>query len=112
MSAGTTSTHDRPAPWARDNAILLALVPALACFALVFVYPNLRFVIDGLVSRHENAPSLADIVSGRSMLGRLMLTSIVLGICTALGTLAIGYPIAFYLARSTSRWRHYVFVII
>lgn len=113
MSAGTmTTTQDRLALWARDNAILLALVPALACFALVFVYPNLRFVIDGLVSRHENAPSLADIVTGRSMLGRLMLMSVALGACTALGTLVIGYPIAYYLARSTSRWRHYVFVII
>ena len=98
--------------WARDNAILLALVPALIFFALVFVYPNLRFVIEGLFAEHPDGPSLLDIVTGRSVIGRLMLMSIALGVCTALGTLVIGYPIAYYLARSTSRWRHYVFVVI
>lgn len=102
----------RVPPWMRDNAILLALVPALAVFGLVFVYPNLRFVIEGLVTGSANAPSLLDILTGRSMLGRLMLMSIALGVCTALGTLVVGYPIAYYLARSTSRWRHYVFVVI
>jgi putative spermidine/putrescine transport system permease protein len=100
------------APWARDNAILLALVPALLFFALVFVYPNLRFIIDGLFADHTNGPSLLDILTGRSMIGWLMLMSITLGICTALGTLLVGYPIAYYLARSTSRWRHYVFVVV
>src|SRR5262245_51032866 len=94
-------------PWARDNAILLALVPALVFFALVFVYPNLRFLIEGLLAEHPNGPSLSDIVTGRSVVGRLMLMSIALGVCTALGTLVLGYPIAYYLARSTSRWRHY-----
>ncbi len=98
--------------WARDNAILLALVPALVFFAVVFVYPNLRFVIEGLFAEHPNGPSLLDILSGRSMLVRLTLMSVSLGICTALGTLIFGYPIAYYLARSTSRWRHYVFVVI
>jgi len=100
------------APALRDNAILLALVPALAFFALVFVYPNLRFVLDGLFAEHPNGPSFIDIMTGRSMLGRLMFTTIMLGVCTALVTLVIGYPIAYYLARSTSRWRHYVFVIM
>jgi putative spermidine/putrescine transport system permease protein len=99
-------------PWARDNAILLALVPALVFFALVFVYPNLRFLIEGLVAEHPNGPSLSDILTGRSVVGRLMLMSIALGVCTALGTLVLGYPIAYYLARSTSRWRHYVFVVM
>ena len=98
--------------WARDNAILLALLPALVFFAVVFVYPNLRFVIEGLFAEHASGMRLTDILSGRSVVGRLMLMSVMLGICTALGTLAIGYPIAYYLARSRSRWRHYVFVVI
>jgi putative spermidine/putrescine transport system permease protein len=98
--------------WGRDNAILLALFPALIFFALVFVYPNLRFVIEGLFADHTNGLNLLDILTGRSMIGRLMLMSIALGISTALGTLVVGYPIAYYLARSTSRWRHYVFVVI
>jgi len=114
MTAQTIPSRggSRVPPWMRDNATLLALVPALAVFALVFVYPNLRFVIEGLLGGSANAPSLLDIITGRSMLGRLMLMSIALGVCTALGTLLVGYPIAYYLARSTSRWRHYVFVVI
>lgn len=104
--------RNRLSLWASDNALLLALVPALAFFAIVFVYPNLRFIGNGLAVGLENAPSLVDIVTGRSMLGRLMLMSIALGVCTAVATLIIGYPIAYYLARSKSRWRHYVFVII
>src|SRR5262249_22606854 len=98
--------------WTSDNVLLLAVVPALVFFGIVFVYPNLRFIANGLAVGLQDAPSLGDIVTGRSMLGRLLLTSIALGICTAAGTLLIGYPIAYYLARSTSRWRHYVFVVI
>ena len=56
--------------WARDNAILLALVPALVFFSLVFVYPNLRFVIEGLFADHTNGLSLLDILTGRSMIGQ------------------------------------------
>lgn len=99
-------------PWLRDNAFLLALVPALVFFALVFVYPNLRFLIEGVVAEHPNGPSLSDIITGRSPVGRLMLMTVWLGVATALATLVIGYPIAHYLARSTSHWRHYVFVVI
>lgn len=105
-------TAGRLSRWAGDNALLLAIVPALLCFAVVFVYPNLRFVVSGLSAGLDGAPPLIDILTGRSLLGRLMLMSIALGICTAAGTLVIGYPIAYYLARSTSRWRHYVFVAI
>jgi putative spermidine/putrescine transport system permease protein len=98
--------------WTSDNVLLLAVVPALIFFGIIFAYPNLRFIANGLAVGLQDAPSLADILTGRSMLGRLLLTSMALGICTAAGTLLIGYPIAYYLARSTSRWRHYVFVVI
>jgi putative spermidine/putrescine transport system permease protein len=112
LQAIQTARPGRVLPLAKDNALLLALVPALTIFAVVFVYPNLRFIANGLVAGLENAPSVIDIVTGRSMLGRLMLMSIALGVCTAVVTLVVGYPIAYYLARSKSRWRHYVFVII
>jgi putative spermidine/putrescine transport system permease protein len=98
--------------WTSDNVLLLAVVPALIFFGIIFAYPNLRFIANGLAVGLQDAPSLADILTGRSMLGRLLLTSMALGICTAAGTLLIGYPIAYYLARSTFRWRHYVFVVI
>jgi len=98
--------------WTSDNVLLLAVVPALIFFGIIFAYPNLRFIANGLAVGLQDAPSLADVLTGRSMLGRLLLTSIALGVCTAAGTLLIGYPIAYYLARSTSRWRHYVFVVI
>jgi putative spermidine/putrescine transport system permease protein len=101
-----------PRAWARDNLLLLALAPALVLFAVIFVYPNLRFIASGLITGLDQAPGVADVLTGRSMLGRLMFMSIALGLCTTIATLLVGYPIAYYLARSTSRWRHYVFIVI
>jgi putative spermidine/putrescine transport system permease protein len=112
MSSRAIDSQGGARLWFADNALLLALVPALVLFALVFVYPNLRFLANGLAVGLENAPSLIDILTGRSMLGRLMLMSVALGVSTVIVTLIVGYPIAYYLARSQSRWRHYVFVII
>src|SRR6187455_1130164 len=95
-------TASAPRAWARDNLLLLALAPALALFAVIFVYPNLRFIASGLITGLDQAPGVADILTGRSMLGRLMFMSIALGLCTTIATLLVGYPIAYYLARSTS----------
>jgi putative spermidine/putrescine transport system permease protein len=102
----------RSPSWMIDNLHLTALAPALLLFVVIFVYPIALFISTGLTTGLENAPALADLLTGKSMLGRLMLMSISLGICTTIGALLFGYPIAYYLARSTSRWRHYVFVAI
>ena len=107
-----TRTASAPLAWVRDNLLLLALAPALVLFAVIFVYPNIRFIASGLTTGLDQAPSLADILTGKSALGRLMFMSIALGLCTTVATLLVGYPIAYYLARSTSRWRHYVFIVI
>src|SRR5262245_35024364 len=95
-----------------DNMLPLALFPAVALFAVIFAYPIIRFIGNGLSAGIDNIPSIFDLLTGKSMLGRLTLTSIMLGLCTTIGTLLVGYPIAYYLARSSSRWRHYVFIAI
>lgn len=92
----------------RSGLWLLGLAPASLLFAVVFVYPILNFIAFGLA----NMPSLSAVIVGQSMLGRLLLMTVLLGLCTTLVTLLVGYPIAYYLARSSSRWRHYVFLAI
>jgi putative spermidine/putrescine transport system permease protein len=94
------------------SLLVWALAPALLLYVFVFAYPIVRFTTFGLASGLSHLPSFADLVSGRSLLGRLLLMSIALGGCTTLVTLLIGYPVAYYLARSRSRYRHYVFVAI
>jgi putative spermidine/putrescine transport system permease protein len=98
--------------WARENLWLLALAPALVLFAVIFAYPNFRFIMSGLTTGLDHAPSLMEILTAKSALVRLMLMSIALGLCTTVATLLVGYPIAYYLARSTSGWRHYVFIVM
>jgi putative spermidine/putrescine transport system permease protein len=82
--------------------------PALLIFTVVFVYPVLRFVLAGIASLR--APSaLAD---QASIIGYLIWNSVWLGLWTSLVCLLLGYPIAYYLARSPSRRKHYITVAI
>jgi putative spermidine/putrescine transport system permease protein len=114
MSSVTLAPAQR-APWLLPRATLLRdlpLLPALLIFALVFIYPLVQFIGAGIASGWRSAPTLGDLISGRSMLGSLAWNSILLGFWTTLACLIIGYPIAYYLARTTSRLRHYVFVAI
>ena len=60
-----TRTASAPLAWARDKLLLLALAPALVLFAVIFVYPNIRFIASGLTTGLDQAPSLADILTGR-----------------------------------------------
>ena len=87
---------------------VLALAPVLLIFALSFAYPVLSFIGTGLATAFPNA-SDALFQYG---LGPLVLTSLALGLWTTFLALLVGYPVAYYLARSTSRLRHYVFVVI
>lgn len=87
---------------------VLALAPVLLIFALSFAYPVLSFIGTGLATAFPNAPDALF----QYGLGPLVLTSLALGLWTTFLALLVGYPVAYYLARSTSRLRHYVFVVI
>jgi putative spermidine/putrescine transport system permease protein len=103
---GSRTLDRRAAGWD-----LLALTPAFLIFALVFAYPVLRFIGAGLATALGNASADGARFDAYA-LGSLLLTSISLGLWTTFFTLIVGYPISYYLARATSRLRHYVFAVI
>src|SRR5690606_23050714 len=91
---------------------MLATAPALLIFAVIFVYPVVLFIWSGLSTGIGDLPSLQSLIAGDSMYGYFIWNSISLGLWTSAVSLVIGYPVAYYLARTTSPWRHYVFVAI
>jgi putative spermidine/putrescine transport system permease protein len=91
---------------------VLALAPAVFILAGFFALPVILFIATGLASGLRGLPSLQDLLTGRSMLASLTYNSVALGLSTTLVALLVGYPIAYYLARTTSRIRHYVFVAL
>jgi putative spermidine/putrescine transport system permease protein len=93
-------------------ALRLMVAPALLIFIAVFVYPVVRFIVSGLTPYIEAPANLWTLVAGESEFAYLVWNSISLGIWTSAVSLILGYPIAYYLTRSTSHLRHYIFVAI
>ncbi|WP_165933610.1 ABC transporter permease [Aquabacter spiritensis] len=86
------------------------MLPALLVFAVIFAWPVISFVAAGARALVDSDTGLADIVGGHSMLTRYGVASLVLAFTTTFITLILGYPVAYYLARSRSRLRYYVYV--
>lgn len=101
----------RSAVAARSKRLwMLATAPALLIFVVIFVYPVVLFIGSGLGSGVGNLPSIQSLISDESMYGHFIWNSISLGLWTSAISLVVGYPIAYYLARTTSPLRHYIFV--
>lgn len=90
----------------------MAMVPALLIFAVIFVGPVVLFIVSGVTSGAGSLPGIESLISGESMLGYLVWNSTRLGLWTCVVALILGYPIAYYLARTTSPSRHYIFVAL
>lgn len=104
---------ERSAFAARSKRLwMLATAPALLIFVVIFVYPVVLFIGSGLGSGIGNLPSIQSLISSESMYGHFIWNSISLGLWTSVISLVMGYPIAYYLARTTSPLRHYIFVAI
>jgi putative spermidine/putrescine transport system permease protein len=88
------------------------LLPSLVVFAVIFVFPVADLI---LVSFHENAGpgqvgSAITVANYRAFLTDrffldVLLRTCWLGILVVVCCLIIGYPLAYFLARTDSRWR-------
>jgi len=89
---------------------LLMVAPAVLLLAVFFAIPVLELLHVSLLTEQPSprnpvpAESLVNYarVFGDSFYLRMTLNSIMLGICTTIAVLLIGYPIAFYLTRAGS----------
>jgi putative spermidine/putrescine transport system permease protein len=95
------------------------LAPALAVLLVAFVVPVGMMVptsfrpyvplvgITGGVTVRYYARLVTDLYY-LEIIGR----TLALGLAVTISTLAIGYPVAFFLARTRSRWRHWLTILV
>lgn len=103
----------------RDRAGLMLLLPLLLLLVLVFVLPVAALVPTSLhpyiactgIGEGWTAEHYIRAVTDEFYF-EIFLRTIALGVSVTLLTLVIGYPVAYVLARSTSRWRHWLTLLV
>jgi putative spermidine/putrescine transport system permease protein len=102
----------------RIGSSRLVLLLSAALFAVFFLLPLLYFLLLSLFTfiqtgQYEGRLTLANygrIVGDSYYLG-IFGTTLMLGLQVSLAALVLGYPLAYFLARGSSRWRHLVLII-
>jgi putative spermidine/putrescine transport system permease protein len=108
---------DRPRrhadPW------LWVLLPTLALFGLIFAAPLADLIL--LSFHHMAGPAQVDaaftLANYRAFVTdsfylEMLLRTCGLGMLVTLGCLVVGYPVAYYLARTPSRWRGFALFLV
>lgn len=100
---------------ARRAATIAALLsPGVILLALVLIWPFFVMLGLSLVERYPGpfVPSIAKYaeVLGDSYVLRVGLRTFFLAVTVTAITAVLGYPVAWFLARSRSRWKHLVFL--
>jgi len=93
-------------------AILLLLVPAGAVFALLFVWPQAALFRSSIAQPPPLGFASYVRFFGDSFYLEMLARSLALGVCTAALTLAVGFPLAYLLARMESRWAPLLLMIV
>ncbi|KYH31623.1 spermidine/putrescine transport system permease protein PotB [Moorella mulderi DSM 14980] len=90
----------------------LLLVPSVLLISFLLVAPYgymvpVSFCKPGQISGYEKAFTLANYAKalGDSYYLRIMMWTLVYSIGTTLGCLLLGYPVAYYLARTRTKWK-------
>jgi putative spermidine/putrescine transport system permease protein len=98
----------------RGATILALLAPGLLLLGLVLIWPF--FVMLGLSVRERwpgpfvfTLAKYADFLGDEYLL-RVALRTLLLGLATTAICAVLAYPVAWFLARSRSRWKHLVFL--
>jgi ABC-type spermidine/putrescine transport system permease subunit I len=98
----------------RGATIMALLTPGLLLLGLVLVWPF--FVMLGLSVRERwPGPFVFTLAKYAEFLGdeyllRVALRTLLLGLATTTICAVLAYPVAWFLARSNSRWKHLVFL--
>lgn len=120
MTIATDRIADLPPPRPRRlgrAAVPMALLlPGLVVVAVALIWPFLMMLGVSLGDRYPAATrwtldQYAAFLSDRYFL-RVTRTTFLLGFAVTAITAVVGYPVAWYLARSRSRWKHLVFLAV
>jgi putative spermidine/putrescine transport system permease protein len=103
----------------RDTAGLLLLLPLMLLLGLIFLLPVLSLVPTSLrpylagrgIGEGWTLDHYIKALTDEFYL-EILLRTLGLGFVVTLLTLLIGYPLAYILARSTSRWRHWLTLLV
>lgn len=98
----------------RGATIAILLAPGILLLALVLVWPFITMASLSLMERYPGpfVPSFAKYAELLSddYVARVGLRTFFLAVTVTAITAVLGYPIAWFLARSRSRWKHWVFL--
>ncbi len=100
----------------RQLRIAALILPALFALAVLLVYPLLNMVRLSFYAEFPG-PAVLTLEQYRSFVSdeyylRIALTSFMLGLVVTVCCAVIGYPVAYYLVRSRSRWKNLIFLIV
>lgn len=100
----------------RALAVGLALAPAGAILAILFLYPlahlaalSVRSVFPGAFE-YTSAHYLKFATDPYFL--RVTRTTFALAVLVTFGTAVLGYPVAYYFVRGRSRWKHLIFLAV
>jgi putative spermidine/putrescine transport system permease protein len=106
--SGAEAASRRRGSWAP----VALLVPATVCLAFTVGYPLVWLVrmsfrkqlANGVVTNTTTVHAYSNVLSS-SFYGKVILTTVELGVVVTAATLLLTYPLALFLLRTTSRWR-------
>jgi len=119
MSTTGDERIERPDSPRQADPWLWILLPTLAVFGLIFAAPLADLIL--LSFHHMSGPAQVDaaftLVNYRAFVTdpfylEMLLRTCGLGMLVTLGCLVVGYPVAYYLARTPSRWRGFALFLV
>ena len=101
----------------RQWSVVLALAPALLLIGTLFLVPLLRLAQLSITDRFPEPSELFTLANYLEAVSRpfhrnSLITSLKLATIVTVITLVLGYPLAFFLVRSTSRYKAIVLLAI
>jgi putative spermidine/putrescine transport system permease protein len=119
MSTTGDERIERPGSPRQADPWLWILLPTLAVFGLIFAAPLADLIL--LSFHHMSGPAQVDaaytLANYRAFVTdpfylEMLLRTCGLGMLVTLGCLVVGYPVAYYLARTPSRWRGFALFLV
>src|SRR5579863_582088 len=119
MSTTGVERFERPGRLRQADPWLWILLPTLAVFVLIFAAPLVDLIVLSFhqMSGPAQVSAAFTLANYRAFVTdpfylEMLLRTCGLGLLVTLGCLAVGYPVAYYLARTPSRWRGFALFLV